>query len=149
MHEETYRDAAKHAEDPCGVSVAHSASILVGTHIQSLVQSAFDAPVSSLCQLPLSRVQSFRFPTGEQILQVTLVSQSSSEDNHALCCGWEAGLLRVDGGGAEGADSSPASIFLRSGVRPLWRQRLWRGKKAAPLWAAVVSKFCATFSDWL
>ncbi len=121
MHEETYRDAAKHAEDPCGVSVAHSASILVGTHIQSLVQSAFDAPVSSLCQLPLSRVQSFRFPTGEQILQVTLVSQSSSEDNRALCCRWEAGLLGVDGGGAEGADFSSAPIFLRSGVRPLRR----------------------------
>lgn len=129
--------------------MAHAAAILIGADIQTLVQAGFDASVSPLRRLPLRRVQAFGFATGEQILEVGFVSQALTENNRALRRGWKAGLFRADRRGAERADFSPASIFLGSGVRPVGRHRLWRGKKAAPLSAAAGPRSGATSSDWL
>jgi hypothetical protein len=54
-------DAAKLAQDPRGVSMPHTAAILIGADIQPLVQSRFDASVSALRRQPLRGAQMFGF----------------------------------------------------------------------------------------
>jgi hypothetical protein len=56
--------------------MAHAAAILIGADIQSLVQSAFDAPVSALKHLPLRGRQVRRLTTGQQILEVGFLAQA-------------------------------------------------------------------------
>lgn len=60
VHEEAHADASEHAQDPDGVAMAHTAAILVGTNIQTLVQSSFDAPIITLRVQPLAGRQSLR-----------------------------------------------------------------------------------------
>src|SRR2546425_1050970 len=127
----------------------HAAAILIGADIQPLMQSGFDAPVSALSRQPLSGTQPLRFAAAQQILDVGFVAQALAQDDRALSCGWKAGLLRADGRGAEGANFSPTPILLRPGLRPMGPQGNWRGKKAAPLRAAVWPRFGAVLSGWL
>ena len=128
VHEKAHADAAKHAQDPGGVALAHSAAILVGAHVQALVQSRFDAPISALLEQPLAGGQVFRSSAGQQILGVGLVAQSLSQNDRALGRSRKAGLLRVNEGRAKAADFFAAPILLWPRVRPLRRQRLWRGR---------------------
>jgi len=149
VHEQAHTDAAEHSQDPRGIAMAHAAAILSGADIQPLVQSGFDAPVSALRRQPLRGAQAFRGAAGQQILEVGLVAQALPENDRALRGGGKAGLLGADGRGAEGADFSPAPVFLRPGLRPVGRQGLGRGKKTAPGWAAAGPGFDAIPSGWL
>jgi len=148
VHEKAYADTAKHAQDPGGVAMAHPAAILVGAHVQTLVQSSFDAPISALLVQPLAGGQVFRRAACQQILGVGLVAQSLSQNDRALSRSRKACLLRVNECRAKAADFFAASILLLPRARPLRRQRLWRGKKAAPLWAAVGPGSGAVLFGW-
>jgi len=149
VHEEAHADAAKHAQDPGGVAMAHSAAILVGAHVQTLVQSGFDAPIFALLFQPLAGGQELRRAAGQQILGVGLVAQALAQKNRALGRSRKAGLLRVNEGRAQAADFLAAPILLLARARPLRRQRLWRGKKAAPVWAAAGPGSGAVLFGWL
>jgi hypothetical protein len=148
VHEETHTDAAEHGQNPDRVALAHPAAILVGAHVQALVQSGFDAPIITLPLQPLAGGQVFRRAAGQQILGVGLVAQALSQNDRTLGRSWKTGLLRVNDCRAQRADFLAAPILLRPRVRPLRRQRLWRGKKAAPVWAAVGPGSGAVLFGW-
>lgn len=59
MHEDAYSDAPKHAQAPDCVALKHTTSIKSSVHIQSLVESGFNEPVSLLNHLPLTGAQPF------------------------------------------------------------------------------------------
>lgn len=148
VHEKAHADAAKHAQDPGGVAMAHPAAILVGTHVQTLVQSRFDAPITALRGQPLVRRPAFRLAAGQQILGLGPFAQALPQNDRALRGGRKAGLLRVNESRAQAADFCAAPILLFSRVGPLRRQRLWRGKKAAPVWAAAGPRSGAVPFGW-
>ena len=70
MHQEAHAEAAKHAQDPSGVAMAHAAAILIGADIQTLAQAGFDTPVIALQLFPLLGVQAGRLAAAQQILVV-------------------------------------------------------------------------------
>lgn len=148
MQKKAYADAAKHAQDPGGVAMAHPAAILVGADVQTLVQSGFDAPIIALLLQPLAGGQVFGRAAGQQILRVGFVAQALAQNDRALGRCGEGGLLRVNGCRAESADFLAAPILLLPGVRPLRGQRLRRGEKAAPVWAAVEPGSGAVLFGW-
>jgi hypothetical protein len=137
VHEKAHADAAEHAQQPDGVAMAHTAAILVGAHVQTLVQSGFDAPITTLHIQPLASVQAFGLAAGQQVLRFGLLAQALSENDRALGRPWKTGVFRVNGCRAQSANFFAAPILLPPRVRPTRRQRLWRGKKASPVQAAV------------
>ena len=130
--------------------MAHPAAVLVGAHVQALVQSGFDAPIITLPLQPLAGGQSVR---GARLVSKYWGSGWSPKPCRkgivrTLGRSWKTGLLRVNDCRAERADFVAAPILLWPRVRPLRRQRLWRGKKAAPVWAAVGPASGAVLFGW-
>jgi hypothetical protein len=66
MHEQTVAEAPKHPHDSHGLWFAYSALVVQMRDVQSLVQSAFDAPGCPVVLQPLSGVQGFGRKAGHQ-----------------------------------------------------------------------------------
>jgi hypothetical protein len=66
MHEETVAEAPKHAHDSHRVWPADPALVVEMRHVQSLVQSAFDAPGRPVELQPLSGIQGLGYKAGHQ-----------------------------------------------------------------------------------
>lgn len=115
VHEEAHADASEHAQDPDGVAMAHTAAILVGTNIQTLVQSSFDAPIITLRVQPLAGRQSLRPATRQQILGLGLVAQTLTQNDRALGRSGKARLLWGNEDRAEGTVFF-AALFCRGPV---------------------------------
>ena len=148
-HKEAHGDASKNAQYPRGIGIANAAAIFIGAGIQSLVQSAFNAPIVALIFLPLGGAQAAGFAAAQQVLDVGFFSQAFSQDDRALCGGWKAGLLGADGDGAKGPGFNAPAILFPGSMRPVGWQGVWRGKKAARHQAASWPGSFAVASDWL
>jgi hypothetical protein len=148
VHEKAHADTTEHAQYPDGVTMAHPAALLVSAHVQTLGQSGCDAPIIRLPIQPLAGGQTFRLAAGQQILGVGLVAQALAQNDRALSRSRKAGLLRVNDCRAKAADFLAAPILLLPRVRPLRGQRLRRGEKAAPVWAAVGPGSGAVLFGW-
>ena len=148
VHEEAYGDAAKHAQDPGGVAMADSDAILVGADVQTLMQSRFDAPIIALPRQPLVGGQALGLAAAQQVLRIRMLAQALSQNEGALGRSRKTGLFRVNDRGAKSADFCAAPIGLWPRMRPIGRQGCRRGKKAAPVGAAVGRGSGAVLSGW-
>ena len=80
--------------DPDSVAGSDTALILIGRSVETLMQSAFDAPVLADGGKPLDCVQSIRSTAGDQVDRLWLVFADVTIELCNLFDVWEAGTFR-------------------------------------------------------
>ena len=97
MQEQAHADPAKDAQDPTDIAMVHPAAVFIGADIQTLMQPDFQSPVDALSFLPFLSRQPFGVTTGQQVLEVGLVSQALTQEHRALSGKGKASLGWIHG----------------------------------------------------
>jgi len=126
FHEKAVRRASEHAENPYTVVALHAATVIVVGDIQTLVQSAFDAPAGSIELEPLHGVQTCGWSAGNQGDLFLFAPGSLPQNPCGLLGHGKADVFGLHGRSGDGPVFSAAFVLL-AGAR-LRRSRLVQGE---------------------
>lgn len=144
---DTDGQAAKEAQEESGLTMTDSTAILIGGHIQRLMQPVLNAPFLALRGEPGGRRQTRGFAAGQEPDRFRLASLDLAPQDGGLSRAGKANLAGADDGTDQGADFDPPAVTLAA-LRPLRGRLLWRGKRLPGCPATAAARFGAASVGW-